>query len=90
MQKMANDKGELNLARAAKKNNTVYTLSTLSTTSMDEVAKYEQDSLLFFQLYITKNRKITENMVKDAENLGFKAIVLTVDTPWLGLFVYQF
>ena len=42
------------------------------------------DALKWFQLYIYKDRKVTENLVKRAEKAGFKAIVLTVDAPYFG------
>lgn len=38
-----------------------------------------------FQLYIYKDRKLTESIVRRAENAGFKALVLTVDAPLFGL-----
>ena len=39
----------------------------------------------WFQLYIYKDRKLTESIVRRAENAGFKALVLTVDAPLFGL-----
>ncbi|EGR29332.1 hypothetical protein IMG5_158180 [Ichthyophthirius multifiliis] len=85
MNKMAHDLGELNLVRAASKKGTIYTQSTLSTTSMEDVSKEVDNSLRFFQLYVSKNRNFTFEIVKNAEKLNYKAIVLTVDAPWLGI-----
>ena len=59
------------------------TLSSWATTSLEEVSK-SSPGLKWFQLYVYKNRSISEDFVKRAEKHGFKALVLTVDTPVLG------
>lgn len=60
------------------------TLSTIATSSIEEVAKAVPNSPKFFQLYIYKDRDITRSLVKRAEDCGFKALMLTVDTPFMG------
>lgn len=85
MQRMAHFDGELATARSAKKFNTIFTMSTLSTSSIEEVAKAAPDTNKFFQLYIYKDRELTKKMVHRAERAGFKALVLTVDAPLFGL-----
>ena len=60
------------------------TLSTIATSSIEEVAKAAPEGPKWFQLYIYKDRNITRQLVKRAENAGFKALVLTVDTPMFG------
>ena len=52
--------------------------------SIEEVAAAAPHALKWFQLYIYKDRKVTENLVKRAENSGFAAIVLTIDAPYFG------
>lgn len=52
---------------------------------MEEVAATAPNSIRWFQLYIYKDRKLTESIVRRAENAGFKALVLTVDAPLFGL-----
>jgi (S)-2-hydroxy-acid oxidase len=42
------------------------------------------NGLLFFQLYVYKDRKLTESLVRRTEAAGFKALVLTVDSPHFG------
>lgn len=64
--------------------NTVFTLSTLSTTSIEEVAEGAPNAVKFFQLYIYKDREMTKNLVRRVEKAGFKAIILTVDAPIFG------
>ena len=84
MQKMAHPKGEFNSFEAAEKMDTIVCLSTLSTTSIDELSKSAPSSHRWMQLYIAKDREITRRLVKDAEDLGFTAFALTVDAPQLG------
>jgi (S)-2-hydroxy-acid oxidase len=85
MQKMAHPDGEIATAKAASKENIVYILSTLSTSSIEEVASASGNSIKWFQLYIYKDRKLTETIIKRAESSNFKALVLTVDAPAFGL-----
>ncbi|KAK7590190.1 hypothetical protein V9T40_001803 [Parthenolecanium corni] len=85
MQKMAHPDGEIGNARAAGSVGAVYILSTLSTTSLEEVARGAPNTVKWFQLYIYKDRKETEKLVKRAESAGYKALVLTVDANVFGL-----
>ena len=60
-------------------------MSTLSTTKIEDVAAATPGSIKWFQLYIYKDRKLTESIIKRAENSGFQTLVLTVDAPLFGL-----
>lgn len=60
-------------------------LSTLSTSSLEEVADAAPQGIRWFQLYVYKDRSITLNLVRRAEAAGYKALVLTVDTPVFGV-----
>ncbi|KAF0765282.1 hypothetical protein AaE_002993, partial [Aphanomyces astaci] len=85
MQRMAHPDGELASTRAASATGACYILSTISTTSLEDVAAANgPDGLRWFQLYIFKDRDLTRSLVERAERAGFKALVLTVDTPILG------
>lgn len=84
MQKMAHPEGELANVKAAEKNGTLFILSTISTTSIEEVAEVAPTADKWFQVYIYKDREITKRLVHRAEQAGFKAIVLTVDSPCSG------
>jgi 4-hydroxymandelate oxidase len=81
--KLAHPEGELATARAAARAGTIYTLSTLATSSVEEVAA-TADGTMWFQLYVYKDRSVTQSLVERAEAAGAKAIVLTVDSPILG------
>ncbi|CAB4257005.1 similar to Saccharomyces cerevisiae YML054C CYB2 Cytochrome b2 (L-lactate cytochrome-c oxidoreductase), component of the mitochondrial intermembrane space, required for lactate utilization [Maudiozyma barnettii] len=61
-------------------------ISTLASCSLDEVAeaKVNDKQLQWFQLYVNSDRKITRDLIKHAEDLGLKAIFVTVDAPSLG------
>ncbi|KAJ7515315.1 hypothetical protein O6H91_22G010400 [Diphasiastrum complanatum] len=83
MQKMAHPEGELATARAAAAAGTVMTLSSLATSSIEEVAA-TGPGIHFFQLYVFKDRNIVAQLVHRAECAGFKAIAVTADTPRLG------
>lgn len=65
--------------------NTIYTMSTLSTSSIEEVAAAAPNAKKWFQLYIYKDRKLSESLIRRAEAAGFKALVLTVDAPIFGI-----
>ncbi|KAL0900116.1 hypothetical protein Bca101_084077 [Brassica carinata] len=88
MQKMAHPEGECATARAASAAGTIMTLSSWSTSSVEEIASTGPGirflQIRFFRLYVSKNRKVVEQLVRRAERVGFKAIVLTVDAPRLG------
>lgn len=83
MQKMAHPEGEYATARAASAADTIMTLSSWATSSVEEVAS-TGSGIRFFQLYVLKDRNVVAQLVRRAERAGFKAIALTVDTPRLG------
>jgi 4-hydroxymandelate oxidase len=83
LQRMAHPDGELASARAAGAEETVMILSTLSTTSIEDVVAAATGPV-WFQLYIYKDRSLTRALVDRAVAAGCKAIVLTVDAPLLG------
>jgi (S)-2-hydroxy-acid oxidase len=83
MQRMAHPEGELATARAVAKHDTIMTLSSWATSSVEEVASVGP-GIRFFQLYVYKDRNVVAQLVRRAERAGFKAIALTVDTPRLG------
>ncbi|XP_033029607.1 hydroxyacid oxidase 2 [Lacerta agilis] len=76
--------GELSTARAAEAMNTCYIASSYSSCSVDEIAAAAPAALQWFQLYIHRDRTISEQLVRRAEAAGFQALVLTVDVPCTG------
>ncbi|KAK6914655.1 FMN-dependent dehydrogenase, partial [Dillenia turbinata] len=83
MHQFAHPQGELATARAAAACNTIMVLSFTSSCTVEEVAS-SCDATRFFQLYVFKRRDITAQLVQRAERNGYKALVLTADTPRLG------
>ncbi|XP_042899885.1 2-Hydroxyacid oxidase 1 [Parasteatoda tepidariorum] len=86
-QRLAHPDGEIAASKAAEEMRTVYTLSTVSNTSLEDVARSvpNRSSPLFMQLYMARIRSCNEDLIRKAEVNGYKAIVLTVDTPVVGL-----
>ena len=72
--------GEIVAAQAAGRAGTIYTLSTHSSCSIEEVAAAATGPL-WFQLYVWQNRDLTRSFVERARAAGYKALVLTVDVP---------
>ncbi len=82
-QRLAHDCGELATVRAAGKAGAVIILSTMATTAVEDVVAAATGPV-WFQLYVYKDRDITAELVKRAEQAGCQALVLTVDAPVLG------
>ena len=82
-QKLAHREGETATARAAGAAGSLMTVSTMATCSLEDVAKAAAGPL-WFQLYVSPDRSRTERMIERAERAGYRALVLTVDTPRLG------
>ncbi|KAM5127378.1 2-Hydroxyacid oxidase 2, partial [Mantella aurantiaca] len=76
--------GEMSTARAAESLSLCYVASTYSTCSVEEIVAAAPDGLRWFQLYVYRDRKLSEKLVHRVEALGFKALVLTVDVPYTG------
>ncbi|CAA3020268.1 peroxisomal (S)-2-hydroxy-acid oxidase GLO4-like [Olea europaea subsp. europaea] len=83
LHKLAHPEGEVATARAAAACGTIMALSFTSMCTVEEVAS-SCNAVRFFQLYVYKKREISALMVQRAERNGFKAIILTADTPRLG------
>lgn len=61
-------------------------ISTLASCSLQEIveAAPSKEQIQWFQLYVNTDRKITDDLIKQVEKLGLKAIFVTVDAPSLG------
>ncbi len=81
--RIADPQGELAVARAAAQAGLPYTLSTLSTRSIEEV-RAVSDGRLWFQVYAWRDRGLVREMAERAAAAGYEALVLTVDTAVLG------
>jgi L-lactate dehydrogenase (cytochrome) len=81
--RIADPQGELAVARAAERAGLPYTLSTLSTRSIEEV-RGVSDGRLWFQVYAWRDRGLVEEMIQRAAAARYEALVLTVDTAVFG------
>ncbi|KAE8381834.1 FMN-dependent dehydrogenase [Aspergillus bertholletiae] len=92
MQRLAGGGGELDVSRAAGRMGLNLTLSSQSTTSLEEVARTRkehcQDSLtappFWMQIYLYEDIQKSVDLIRRAEAAGYQALVVTVDTPVLG------
>ncbi|KAF9047445.1 FMN-dependent dehydrogenase-domain-containing protein [Panaeolus papilionaceus] len=83
--KLGHPDGELNLTRAAAKQNIIQMIPTLASCSFDEIVDAAQPGQVqFLQLYVNKDREITKRIVQHAEKRGIKGLFITVDAPQLG------
>lgn len=82
-QRLADDEGETATARAVGDAGSLLTASTLATRSLEDVAAAATGPL-WFQLYVYRDRAVTERLIARAESAGYRALVVTVDTPRLG------
>lgn len=82
--RLATPDGEMATARGVGAAGSLMTLSSLSTCRLEDVAKAATGPL-WFQLYINKDRGFTRELVQRAVTAGYKALVVTVDTPCWGV-----
>jgi isopentenyl diphosphate isomerase/L-lactate dehydrogenase-like FMN-dependent dehydrogenase len=80
---LACKQGERDTARAAGAAETLMVASTLATRTLEEIAEVATGPL-WFQLYVYRERRVSATLVRRAEEAGYRALALTVDTPRLG------
>ncbi len=80
-QRLVHKQGEMAVAKAASQHGINMTVSTLSTSGLKDI-KDVSSIPPWLQIYIYTDREITKNLINQASNLGYEAIVLTVDTPF--------
>lgn len=82
--RMMHHEGERAVARAAARAGIPYTLSTMGTVSVEDVAAVAPDAERWFQLYLWRDRAASRDFVERARDCGYEALVLTVDAPVAG------
>jgi len=82
--RMMQTEGEYAGATAARDAGIPYTLSTMGTRSIEDVARVAPDGRNWFQLYMWKDRDRSMALVERAKTAGFDTLVLTVDVPVAG------
>ncbi|MBL8559788.1 MAG: alpha-hydroxy-acid oxidizing protein [Hyphomonadaceae bacterium] len=75
--------GEMAVARAATKAKTIYSMSTIGSTRVEDVATVAPGPK-WFQVYVWKDRGLVREGLARAKAAGFSALALTVDVPVAG------
>jgi len=83
MHRLYHHEGERATARAAEIMGTMFGISTMSTTSIEEIGKLTNGPKLF-QLYIHKDKGLTDNLIERCKQSGFNSMCLTVDAVVAG------
>ena len=83
MSRLFHHTGERAVARAAQKAGTMYSLSSVSTTSIEDIAGVS-DGAKLLQLYVWRDRAILKDFIRRAKASGYTALCLTVDLPLAG------
>ncbi len=81
--RIAHSAGELAVARAAQRAGIPYSLSTMGTRSIEEVAAV-CSGRKFFQVYVWRDRALMADLLERSAAAGYEAIMITVDTAVLG------
>ncbi len=82
--RMMHHEGERAVVRVAARRGIPYALSTMGTTSLEEVAATAPDAQRWFQLYLWKDREASSELLRRAASNGYDVLVLTVDTAVAG------
>lgn len=80
LSRLFNHEGERAVARAAHASGTLYSLSSISSSSIEETATFSPGPKAF-QVYVFKDRGLSREFVQRAKDSGYKALQLTVDVP---------
>lgn len=78
--RMMHHEGESAVARVAQRNGVPYTLSTVGTTTIEDVRGAAPEGQNWFQLYLTNNHSLNNELVDRALDAGCTTVVLTIDT----------
>jgi L-lactate dehydrogenase (cytochrome) len=79
--RMMHHEGERAVVRVAQARGIPYALSTMGTTTIEDVAAAAPTARKWFQLYVWKDRRLGEDLMARAQAAGFEALILTVDVP---------
>ena len=83
-QKLVDKNGEISTVLGANAMNVSMCVSSFSSSTLEDISSYAT-SPLWFQLYIQPDMNINLELIKKAQNLGYKALVITIDAPISGI-----
>jgi L-lactate dehydrogenase (cytochrome) len=82
--RLMHHEGERAVARVAQRRGIPYALSTMGTTSLEDVAAAAPKGRKWFQLYVWRDRAAAADLIARAAQAGYEALILTVDVPVAG------
>jgi len=85
MQQIAHEEGEVAMARGASAAGTLMCLSTVATATPAEVAAAAPNAPRWLQIYVFQDRAVSDDLIAQALENGFTALVLTADLPVYGI-----
>jgi lactate 2-monooxygenase len=84
VQTLAHPEGELAMARGAAEAGVPFVASTAASHTIEEIARAAGDLPRWYQLYWPRDRELARSFLKRAEDAGYRAVVVTLDTWLLG------
>jgi isopentenyl diphosphate isomerase/L-lactate dehydrogenase-like FMN-dependent dehydrogenase len=84
-QAIAHEEHELGMARGAAAARTLMCLSTVATATPSDVAAAAPGSPRWLQIYVFRDREVSDEVIAQALEAGFSALVLTADLPVVGV-----
>jgi L-lactate dehydrogenase (cytochrome) len=79
--RLMHHEGERAVVRVAERYGLPYALSTMGTTSIEDVAAAAPKARKWFQLYVWRDRDTAADLIARAQAAGYEALILTVDVP---------
>jgi 4-hydroxymandelate oxidase len=83
--RLAHPEGEHASARGAADARAIFCLSSLATAGPPEIAAAAPNGERWFQLYVFRDRGLSRELIAQAADHGYEAVVITVDLPVLGI-----
>ena len=83
-QKLVDNNGEIATVQASNAMNCCMCVSSFSSSTLEDISSVSS-SPLWFQLYIQPEMSVNLELIKKAEKLGYKALVITIDAPISGI-----
>ena len=84
-QQIAHEEGEVAMARGAAAAGTLMCVSTVATATPADIAAGAPDSPRWLQIYVFRDRGVSDEVIAQALEVGFSALVLTADLPVYGI-----
>jgi isopentenyl diphosphate isomerase/L-lactate dehydrogenase-like FMN-dependent dehydrogenase len=84
-QQIAHEEGELAMARGAAAGGTLMCVSTVATATPADVAAAAPEAPRWLQIYVFRDRGVSDDVIAQALEAGFSALVLTADLPVYGI-----